>query len=291
MKFIELLEECDIPPAPSGHHHTTEGWIQFDCPFCGKDSGRYHMGYNISGGFVNCWKCGTHSIASVLHEYTGFPYRKIVSLVKQLDEVHNPPLVRENLKGFLELPPNVDHLKDAHIRYLSKRGFNYKEIQQLWQIKGISISNKLSWRLFIPIIYGGKVVSWTTRSLGNKGQRYISAKPEQELMPHKNILYGMDYVRNAAIIVEGPMDAWAVGPGAVATFGTAYTKPQILELIRIPKRVICYDSSEDAQKQASKLLYELGPFSGDTLNVILDAKDPAEAKASELKRLRKFLEK
>jgi DNA primase len=247
------------------------------------------MGYNTSGGFANCWKCGSHSVFAVIREYTGLAYDKTKKLVEQLDDlVAVPP--RKATKAFLSVPACVNPLKNAHIRYLTKRGFHYKTIQQLWQVRGIGVAGRLAWRLFIPILHKGRMVSWTTRTIGNKGLRYISAEPEHESIPHKHILYGMDYVRHTAIIVEGPLDAWAVGPGAVATFGTAYTKHQIAELINVPKRIICYDNNPGAQRQATKLLNELGPFEGETINVVLDADDPGEAKSSELRKLRKFLE-
>jgi len=290
MKFHELLEELNISSAPEGHEHQTEGWIQFDCPFCERDSRRYHMGYNTNGGYINCWRCGSHSLASVLHEYTGLGYKQIKKLIDDLDSVRIQPIMRENIKGFLQTPSKVGALKDVHIRYLSKRGFQYGEIQRLWQVKSTGIVGYLKWRLFIPILHQGRVVSWTTRALRDTKYKYISAKPEQELIPHKNILYGVDYVRSCVIITEGPLDVWAIGPGAVATFGTAFTKQQVLQLIKIPHRIVCYDNEKEAQKQALKLCDALGAFDGRTYNVVLDSKDPGEAKLSELRKLRKFLE-
>ena len=289
MKFIELLYEFDIPRAPEGHHHHTHGWVQIDCPFCSKDSHHWRMGYNISGGYINCWSCGTHSLASVLHEYTNLPFHKIKALLDQLDDIIIQPIRKENIEGMLGIPSCVGNLRDIHIRYLSTRGFDYKEIQRLWQVKGISIAGRLKWRLFIPVLHQNRVVSWTTRAIGKASCKYISAEPNEELIPHKNILYGGDYICHCAIITEGPLDVWAIGPGAVATFGTAYTQQQILQLIKVPRRIVCYDNEVEAQKQAQKLCDALGSFEGETINVVLDAKDPGEAKHKELKKLRKFL--
>jgi len=289
MKFIELLEEFDIPRAPEGNEHQTVGWVQIDCPFCSKDSHHWRMGYNISGGYINCWSCGTHSLASVLHEWTNLPYKRIKELIEQLDDVIEQPITKENTKGILGIPSCVGHLRDIHIRYLSTRRFDYKEIQRLWQVKGIAIAGRLKWRLFIPILHQNRIVSWTTRAIGKTTYRYLSAEPHEELIPHKNILYGGDYVRHCAIITEGPLDVWAIGPGAVATFGSNYTQQQVLQLIKIPRRIVCYDNDREAQKQAQKLCDTLGAFEGETINVVLDAKDPGEAKHKELKKLRKFL--
>jgi DNA primase len=288
MQFREILEDHNIPIAPEGHHHHTHGWIQFDCPFCGMNTHRYHMGYNIDGGFVNCWKCGGHSVASVLREYTQLSYHKIKDLLKQVGTVYKR-VKQEQRRKKVEIPNVVGKLRPPHIKYLESRGYNVQELQRLWKIKGIGAAGRLHWRIFIPIEQNGRTVSWTTRSLSDSGQRYISAKPEQESVRHKNILYGMDYVRSAVIITEGPLDVWRVGPGAVCTFGSAFTTPQVLALTPIQKRIICYDREDEAQKQAKKLMSQLGPFPGETLNVLLNANDPGTAKHREIKKLRKFL--
>jgi len=291
MKFRELLEEYGVSIAPEGHHHSTEGFIQFDCPFCEKGSHKYHMGYNVSGGYVNCWHCGGHSLASTIQEISGLSYNKVRKIVEDLSEGGKAVVmtdVRERKTPF-SIPACVGKLTTAHIKYLHNRGYDYQEIQRLWQIKGIGVAGRLRWRLFIPIYYQGKMVSWTTRAIGRQQMKYISEEKEKEIVPHKNILYGMDYVRHCAIITEGPMDVWAIGPGAVATFGTAFTSQQVIRLLKIPKRVICYDNEKEAQKQAIKLRNALGAFEGETINVVLDSKDPGEAKPKELRRLRKFL--
>lgn len=288
MKFTEIIDKYNIPRAPSEHHHQTEGWINLDCPFCSRDSHRYRMGYNISGGFTNCWVCGPHSLFSVVKAYTDLPNHKVKELLDQLDDVVDRRPEKE--RGHLQIPNNVKPLTAVHIKYLESRGYDYKEIQKLWDVQAIGISGRLSWRLFIPIHYRNKTVSWTTRAIGKCDLRYISAKPEEEVMPHKNMLYGLDYVRDTVIICEGPLDVWSIGPGAVATFGTSFTSSQIKYLVNIPKKIVCYDNEYEAQKQALKLCNMLGVFGGETINVQLDSKDPGEANIKELKKLRKFLE-
>ena len=290
MNFRDLLQELDIQTAPEGHPHSTTGWVQFDCPFCGSNTKRYHMGYNESGGFANCWKCGPHPILSVLHEHTQIPHRQLQKLLQQLDSLRLPE-EKHKTQGVLEYPKGLGPLKPAHHQYLRSRGFHPTELVRLWKIQGIGIAPPLSWRIFIPIQHKGKTVSWTSRSIADHPKiRYISAKHTQEAVPHKQLLYGQDYVRHSVIIVEGPLDVWAIGPGAVATFGIRYTQAQITQLSRIPKRIVCYDSEPDAQKQAKKLVERLGVFPGETLNVQLDSKDAADSSPKERAMLRKLLE-
>jgi len=292
MKFIELLEEHNIPIAPEGSQHQTVGWVQFDCPFCGKDSQSWHMGYNISGGFVNCWKCGSHSLGSTLRELTGLSWHLIRLMINSLDEVPH-----RSLKEFtqsptkLEVPPNVNNCTDAHKKYLASRRFNCQEIEALWKIKGIGISADLSWRLFIPIIYKGQIVSWDTRAIGKDIQkRYIGASKEQELIPRKHLLYGSDYARNTIIVVEGYPDVWRIGPGAVAVMGIDYSQEQVLAISKYTKRYILFDNENQALKQADKLCCELAVFPGETINLELEkASDPAEASDKTINGLRKLL--
>jgi DNA primase len=101
--------------------------------------------------------------------------------------------------------------------------------------------------------------------------RYVSAKPAEEAMPIKSTLYGWDYVRHAAIVVEGPTDAWRIGPGAVATLGTSYSKAQVLLLTNLPVRVVCFDRDNEAQRRAKRLCCELAVFPGRTVNVCLES--------------------
>lgn len=288
MNFESILKQLRIPVAPEGHHHSRIGWVQFDCPWCGKGSHRWHMGYSIAGRYVNCWRCGHRSLAETLIELTGLSYKEVRKLIGEL----SPHKIKE-LKptGTLQIPKGVGALHAAHRHYLQRRGFNVRRTIRLWDIYGIAVAPKLQWRIFIPIHYQGKVVSWTTRSISNHVTRYISAPPEEETLPHHQLLYGEDYARHSIIIVEGPLDVWAVGPGAVSTFGTNYNPAQIKRMAKYPVRAVCFDSEKVAQQRAKRLCDDLAVFDGETYNVALKASDAGAAGGKEIKELRRrFLE-
>ncbi len=99
---------------------------------------------------------------------------------------------------------------------------------------------------------------------------------EKEARHHKACLYGLDQVPGeTVVIVEGITDVWRLGVGSVATFGIKYTKTQVLLLKRFKRRAILFDSADSqAQEQAEKLAKELSAFSGETISLIIDAKDP-----------------
>lgn len=287
MDIQEILQKANIQYFDGqGHHHCRPGWIQLDCPYCGKNSGKFHLGYNKHSHYFVCWKCGGLPLIRTLADITGFSYKESKQLCGDIDPVEEEVIVEK--RGTLIVPRSCRTLLHQHKEYLRSRKLNPDEIVQLWHVKGIGIASELSWRLFIPIEQRSEVVSWTTRSLKpNAVLRYISAKPEEEKLNHKHLLYGSDFVRHSVVVVEGPIDVWRIGPGAVCTFGLQYTQQQLLKLVKYPIRYICYDNEPKARTRAVALAESLGVFPGQTYQITLDAKDAGEASEKELRKLRK----
>lgn len=281
MTLQEILQQCGVAYAESGNHHTRSGWLQIQgCPFC--SSQNYHLGYNLAQSYWNCWRCGYHSPQSTLRAL-GVP----AALAKEL-EVDYSVKTQEAVRTGLKEPSYRGDLDNPHWNYLIReRGFDPKKIQKLWQVEGIGIAPRLAWRLYIPILFQGKRVSWTTRSIASDAkQRYISASASEEAINHRHLLYGLDYVRDSVIVLEGPLDVWNVGPGAVGLFGIDYSAAQVRQLAEIPNRTICFDSEPAAINQATKLAEELSCFPGHTQLVVLEAEDPGSASKKEVAELR-----
>ena len=279
----QLLTNAGIQTVDEDHHHGRSGWKNLDCPYCGQGTNKFHMGLNLSGLYVNCWKCGQHRLVDTLIEL-GVPKREAwqaYKTTKPPQDVYKPVQ-----RGSLCLPKS-DAIGTPHRRYLKLRGFDPAEIVRLWQVTGIRFTPGLEWRLLIPIHYHGEVVSWTTRATTRTKLRYKSASPKQESMNHKHLLYGEDYCRHAVIVHEGPLDVWATGPGAVATCGTSWTQAQVLKIAKYPVRVVCYDTSTAAQKRARELCDLLEVYPGNTFNVLLESgEDSADADPAEIEQLR-----
>lgn len=289
MDFRELLAAHGIRCADADHRHTRGGWVNFDCPFCpgGMGAGKYHMGYNTRGGYVNCWACGRHRLGDTLAAAARIPLSAALRAVARLDKPRpekGPPR-----SGRLILPPGIGPLGPHHRRYLRGRGFDPDTIARLWGVQGIGVrGGNLAWRLFMPVHYRGRVVSWITRAIApNITRRYLSATPEQEEVSHKTILYGEDYCRFAIIVVEGAIGAWTIGPGCVATCGIGYTQAQAAIIARYPTRVICFDNEPQAQQRAAGLVADLAGYPGKTYNIKLGAKDADTAPAHEIAEIRK----
>jgi len=283
MNFRDLLQEHNVPFLEEGHEHCRPDWIQLDCPFCSPGWKHWRMGYRISGHYVNCWTCGRHQLAETFALLADIPIGKARQLLRSISSER---VERVDVRGKLQLPKNVGALKKPHKKYLSGRGFNPKQLRKLWGIGGIGVSSELAWRIFVPITLDGQTVSWTTRSITEHG-RWRSAKAEQEAVDHKTLLYGEEYCRNSILVVEGPSDVWRVGPGAVATFGTGFTRAQVNRMVQYYNRTICFDNSPDAQKKAIELLEMLALFPGSNHNVIIESPDPGCATSKEIRDLRK----
>lgn len=285
MRIEELLNHYNIPYKKAGeHHHCREGWKNIDCVYCSPDHQKWRLGIHETYLYTNCWSCGYHSLVNVLHEITKVSHTKLREQLGDLDRLKEE---KEKVRKNLILPKYLEELSRPHMRYLLNRGFKVKEIVKLYGLKGLSVAGRLSWRIFIPFYYRGKIVSWTTRSIGEKEPRYINAAPYQETMRMKDMLFGEDLAANSVIITEGPFDAMKIGRGAVALMGMNYTSSQVNKLRKYLVRAVCFDQGTEAQRRAKKLCAALSVFDGETVRIELDAKDPACASEQELTALRK----
>ena len=98
----------------------------------------------------------------------------------------------------------------------------------------------------------------------------------KEIIYHKNILYGLDHAKNSCILVEGVLDVWRLGYGAVSCFG-AKTKPSRLHLLaeRFKEVFIMIDDDKTGYKQAHNIAYDLSSL-GIQTEICLIKGDPAE---------------
>jgi len=285
--ILDILNQARIPYQEAGHEHVRPGWIGVDCPFCG-DQSQFHLGINLNGKYAVCWRCGPHRLGDVLMQLTREPWPVVKEWLESVSRGPGRPSAAPKPQGRLVMPPGIGPLQRPHRRFLSRRGFDPKQIARLWGVQGIGLAPRFGWSLWIPITSRGEVVSWTTRTIGSgAGAKYISAGLLEEIINHKMILYGADYAGPSVVVVEGPSDVWAIGPGAVATLGLKYTHYQVQAIGQYASRTICFDSEPAAQKQARRLALELQAYPGQTDVVELETgNDPADADTEELEQLR-----
>lgn len=289
MTVHELLEDLGIPTAPPGHHHVREGWAGLDCPLCSPGSHRYRLGIHPQRRNAHCWACGTVNLITALTLASGKKPREVIQHTRRIAQDALYGQRKGKLGGSprkLVLPPGIDFMRSVHRKYLIRRGFDPDEIARVWGVMGIGLESRLPWHLFLPITLDGRVVSWTTRSLGDEGRRYINAGSGEEEVSAKHLLYGEEYCNQSVVVVEGPTDVWRIGPGAVGLFGLKYTREQVLRLSKYPVRVVYLDPEPVAQRVAGRLCRELEAYPGKTYRVKADT-DPGECGPEEVEKLRR----
>lgn len=265
------------------HRHVRYGWTGIQCPYCRTSS--WHMGIR-DDGYTTCWRCGAHRLGDILMEATQLPWPKVKEIVHQIYGNYTKRQ-KSQAASKVVLPTGRHPLGHPHKTYLERRNFNPETIEETWGIEGISIHSYLAWRLFIPIVVHNCVVSWTTRTIGSHPVRYMSAKPNEESIPLKTILYGCDFAHHTIIVVEGATDAWRIGKGAVATLGLTISESQVREIGAYPIRVVCFDNSDNAQRRADSLASRLSCLPGETEVVRLETgDDPASADIDEINEMK-----
>lgn len=288
MTPTEILEELGIE-YQTEHKNVRSGWAGLDCVLCG--STECHLGMNLTTGSLCCWHCGwiKHSF-KVLAELAHVQPRVVGDLFTQFrhHQEHNAAPYDSSVRRKLTMPGGIlDQPTSSHTKYLKSRGLSRKDAV-LWGLQYTGPTGEHKWRIVIPIYYRGEIVSWTTRSIAKEPKRrYLAAKSDQEKMDPRRIVFGIDFVRSACIVTEGPFDAMRIGVGACSTFGIGWTNPQLALIAQVPVRAIVYDSEERAQKKAEELCRALEPMAGETHLVKLDTgKDPGSCSSEEIKELR-----
>lgn len=280
-----LLAKHSVETRHAGeHHHVNSGWLGVDCPYCSPGSGRFLFSFYLAGGRANCWQCGRKSPVEALVQLTGIPYAEARAVLRD----RTTPIAEKIQHTGRYLPPSgVGPLQPAHRRYLERRGLDPDYAARVWGVGGIGIAAEYQWRLFIPISLNGKPVSWTTRTIGKTGKRYLNSPLDREAVSAKSLLYGAEYARHSVIVVEGPIDAWSIGPGCVATCGLGFSAKQVALIAAYPVRAICFDSEPAAQARAGALCEQLSLMPGVTTNIELETgSDPNECERGEIEDIR-----
>lgn len=287
--LTDMLNHFGITFVTEGeHHHAREGWLQVDCPYCSRGTSRYRMGISITSFGCNCYACGPHSFIEAVSELAGRPIKEIAREARGLTRENVVPRIKTS--GRLKLPIGLRDLDRAHKNYLSGRGFQPNMVAKTWGLRAISIAPRLQWRIWAPLFLDNRIVTWTTRAIGNTTRRYINADPSEEALPIKSLLYG-EWLANkkGVIVVEGPADCWSIGPGAVAVMGVGFSTTQVNRLSRYAKRVICFDAEPAAQQRAEELADALSVFDGVTTIACLEHGDPGSADRRDKRRLRAMI--
>ena len=293
---LKLLQDHRIQHADSGSKHTRPGWVNVHCPFCkGYD---YHLGIHISSGAVNCWKCGPHSQLELIKALLSCDWNSAKEIQEEYTQKGKGTTrgTKEHItlstKTVCEYPSGTEAMKTLHRAYLEGRNFDPEHLEKIWGLKGTGHLGDYKFRVIAPIVLGGRMVSFQGRDVtGKSSLRYKACEQINEVLPHQNVVYGLDLVKgDSCIVVEGIADVWRLGPGAVSCFGTSFTIAQVNLLKNIRRIFVLFDSDEEnAIKMSNRLAHMLSSL-GVTVEVLeLDEGDPAEMPQSEATALMREL--
>jgi len=285
--IVGYLSSRGIPYSTEGKN-VQQGWVGTACPFCNDTSN--HLGIKDGGG-INCWRCGTTgNVKDYLFAVEG-SWNRVNQILSEFSTVEYGRVFQPGAERTTAFhPPNTqDFINPKAARYLRERGYAYKYIEKLYGVKTFHPTAKYKFRLYIPITIQNRVVSFTTRSYvtTTKAPKYLHLPKESSVLFAKETLYNSDQASDTIVVVEGPLDAWRIGSGAVALYGVIYTAKQ-LSLLRRYKRVfVMFDAEPQAQEQADKLAYELSGYNLEAHVIRLESGDPGEMKLDDVRHLRR----
>lgn len=269
MKFDihKFVRDFSLSIAESHNKHYRDGWANLACPFCFSDEGKHHLGYNITDDYWNCYRCGWHNHIEVIHELLRVSWPEAERISKQYGgrPTTTNKTDQQPKPSRIDWPTGCGPLTDRHRDYLISRNYDPDEIESIWKIRGTGPIGPYKFRIIAPIFQQDRMVSYQGRDITDKAAaKYKACPADAELIPHKQTLYGLDQADSHTVaVVEGIMDVWRLGPGAVATFGTQWTWPQVRLLTRFPRVVIMFDAGEEeAKKKAEQLASALAGLGG-----------------------------
>ena len=255
-----LLTKYKINYRTSGPQ-VTSGWVNIRCPFCG-DAGE-HLGYSPKLDLFTCWRCGVKNKWRVISKLLNASEDKVTAVLDEFYKVGNDNEKFVKMSETCQLPENERKLLPSHKRYINGRGFDPDYLEKTWGLVSCGNYGNYRNRIIIPIYYDGRLVSFHSRSIKSNTEIKAKACPQQdEVIRHKELLYGFDRVPgNTVIVSEAPFDKWRWGDEGVATFGIKWTEHQVALLSCFSNIFLIFDSNivdgiekeKTAQKQAEEL--------------------------------------
>jgi len=284
--MIDFKRFCNDYSLPYSNK-ISHGFINVQCPFC--DDKGMHLGINVEGAYASCFKCGGHPLNKVIAVLTGMPFKIAKDIVQRYSQASGEVRrqdSRENIPSRIILPTGTQELTQKARNYLIGRKFDPDKLIQDWRILSTGHIGFYKHRLFAPIYQSQQLVSYQCRDItGNAPQKYLACHQEDEIIQHQHCVYGLDQATEhgkTCLVVEGITDVWRMGHGAIATFGTGFTKQQARLIAMNFRRIfILFDSEPQAQEQAEKLGFLIGSSFSNIVEVInlpflIDDIDPGD---------------
>lgn len=273
------------------------GWYGTRCLWC--DDHSNHLGINPDTMGINCFRCPTSgTILKLIMKIQHCGLEKAQAVVKEFSSITKAlPLpssdterLSDTLSEIFEPSGAIDKLLAPHKRFLRRRRFDPDDIFQKFNLRSFGAAGRYRYRLFIPIYFQNRLVTYTTRDVSDKQPiPYLHCPKNSSIIYPKETLYNYDSCEDTAIVVEGATDVWRGGDGFVATFGIVYTPFQV-QLLRKFKRIfVMYDAEEQAQDMARQLAFDLSAYQPEVEQLYLSEGDPCDLGDDDIKSLRKMV--
>ena len=293
----ELLDEYGIDYIETGHD-TSKEFINIDCYNVGDcdTPGKYKLGIHRSLTRTHCWVCSSFFQPYRVAKALGIPWSSWVETQNNVADdwgVAKEEVVEDiDLDEFESITVPGEPLHQVHKNYLLSRGFDPDWLEKEYGVKGTlkhTEDYKLSYRVFFPIEYENKVISYIGRSyLPDTQYKYCCATEEEEIYFHKNMLFNIDRCSGfRVILVEGALDALKLIQSSgrnevVASFGTSIS-PRQLQLLKnsFEEVVVLYDGEDAAQNTADKIVNYLRSFNKKAVSLKLKTGDDPGALSKE----------
>jgi len=221
-----------------------------NCPFCGDTRFRLHIGHRVNTAdpatgarfgvnLACCFNDGCDLNADAPPEWRRARCEQLRDMLKpyiargmnlrttRAIAAHKPremclPAVHQPLH---ELPAH-----HPAMQYLTRRGFDPAILASESELYYCAHDRNpfVSGRIIIPIRMGGKLVGSQARVVAEP----VADEPKYYTAPgtpKSRVLYNYDHAKETmfGVIVEGPADAWKVGPQAVAILGSSLSQTQL----------------------------------------------------------------
>ena len=217
---------------------SSNGWMEFECPFCGRDKAAVHFEYQR----VKCWRgCFEGSVTQFVCMVERVDYRQAVKLVLEI-----PGEVYVDLQGYKTSTPKIamekaipypEHFVPLDepspiigrkaVSYLEGRGFSVKRLADKgW---GYCDGGRYYGRIIIPFFVHGVLRYYQGRTFINDYLRYDNPKRDDIGVDKGDVIYNesaLDLYQEIAIM-EGAMDAECWGDSGTSTQGWSVSRWQL----------------------------------------------------------------
>lgn len=258
-KLIAFLDENNVQYATYGNEHCREGWVQICCPFCISGDTDFHLGINLKNQYSSCYRCGWHSLESVIKAVTDAPYSEVKLIKAKLRGTAEVAITKTSSNKQFVLPSSASASRiPGALAYIQSRfpDRSALEVINKYDIRATTWdylfecadghkSGKYASSIVIPHIVDSRAVSFQCKRYVGDVHGYMTAKQDEELIPCKSMLWGVDRVPyGAVVVVEGAMCAMTIGDGAVHTYGVGFTPNQVQELAVFDTVYVLYDKDD-----------------------------------------------